>query len=97
MNTYTQTFNDLFRLTTIGALICMISIVGFSVAFADGHETEGEAMAEKPMEEKPKITGWFQIDVDSLGTYFLVGASHPLSGGISFDSNIYVNDHLGEV
>ena len=91
MNTYTQTFNDLFRLTTIVTLICLLSVVGFSVAFADGHETEGEAVEEMPMEEKPNITGWFQIDVDSLGTYFLIGASHPISGGISFDSNIYVN------
>ena len=91
MNTYTQTFNDLFRLATIVILICGMSIVSFSTAFADAHETEGEAMEEKPMEEKPKITGWFQIDIDSLGPYFLIGASHPLGGGISFDSNIYVN------
>ena len=91
-----RTFNNLLRFATIVALVCGMSIIGFSTAFADAHETEGEAMEEKPMEEKPKITGWFQIDVDSLGTYFLVGASHPLSGGISFDSNIYVNDHLGE-
>ncbi|MYK22387.1 hypothetical protein F4054_09010, partial [Candidatus Poribacteria bacterium] len=91
-----QLFNNLFRLTAIVILICGMSIVSFSTAFADAHEAEAEAMEEQPMEEKPKITGWFQIDVDSLGTYFLVGASHPLSGGISFDSNIYVNDHLGE-
>ena len=86
-----QPFNNLFRLAAIVILICGMSIVSFSTAFADAHEVEGEAM-----EEKPKITGWFQIDVDSLGTYFLVGASHPLSGGISFDSNIYVNNYLGE-
>ena len=73
----------------------MMSIASFSTAFADAHETEGEAMEEKPMEEKPKITGWFQVDVDSLGTYFLIGASHPI-GSVSLDSNIYVNDHLGE-
>ena len=91
-----QPFNNLFRLTTILSLVCLMSIISFSAAFADSHEAEGEATEEKPMEEKPKITGWFQIDVDSLGTYFLVGASHPLSGGLSFDSNIYVNDHLGE-
>jgi len=67
-----------------------MSVVSFSTAFADTHETEGEKA-----EEKPNITGWFQINVDSLGTYFLVGASHPL-GDVSFYSNIYVNDHLGE-
>lgn len=88
-------FNNLFRLTAVMVLICMLFLVSFSSAFADAHETESEAMPEKPMEEKPKITGWFQIDVDSLGTYFLIGASHPL-GGVSLDSNIYVNDHFGE-
>ena len=86
MNTY-----PLFKRTAVVFFVCVMSIGGFSAAFADAHEAEGEAA-----EEKPKITGWFQIDVDSLGTYFLVGASHPLSGGISFDSNIYVNDYLGE-
>ena len=91
-----QAFSNLFRLTIVVALICLMSIVSFSTAFADAHEMEGEATEEEPMEEQPKITGWFQINVDSLGTYFLVGASHPLSEGISFDSNIYVNDHLGE-
>ena len=84
-------FNNLFRLTVVVALVCLMSTINFSTAFADAHEAEGEAMEEKPTEEKPNITGWFQIDVDSLGTYFLIGASHPLGGGISFDSNIYVN------
>ena len=90
-----QAFNNLFRLAAVAALVCLVSIVSFSIVFADSHEMEGEAMEEKPMEEKPNISGWFQIDVDSLGTYFLVGASHPL-GSVSLDSNIYVNDHLGE-
>ena len=91
-----QAFSNLSRLTVVLTLVCLMSIVSFSTAFADAHEAEGETMEEKPMEEQPKITGWFQIDVDSLGTYFLVGASHPLGGGISFDSNIYVNNYLGE-
>ena len=79
-------FNNLFRLVTVVALLCLMSLVSFSPAFADAHEAEGEAT-----EEKLKITGWFQIDIDSLGPYFLIGASHPLGGGISFDSKIYVN------
>ena len=86
MNTY-----SLFKRTAVVFLVCVMFIGSFSIVYADSHEMEGEAA-----EEKPNITGWFQIDVDSLGTYFLVGASHPLSGGISFDSNIYVNGHLGE-
>jgi hypothetical protein len=90
-----QIFNKVFTLAFIVVMVCMMSIASFPTAFADAHETEGEAMEEKPMEEKPKITGWFQVDVDSLGTYFLIGASHPI-GSVSLDSNIYVNDHLGE-
>jgi hypothetical protein len=68
----------------------MVAVANFSTAFADSHEAEGEKA-----EEKPNISGWFQIDVDSLGTYFLIGATHPI-GGVSLDSNIYVNDHFGE-
>ena len=89
MNTYP--FFTFFKRTTVVFLVCVMSVGSFSIAFADSHEAEGEMMEEKPMEEKPKITGWFQIDIDSLGPYFLIGASHPLGGGISFDSNIYVN------
>ena len=70
-----QIFNNLFMLTTI-VMVCMMSVVSFSTAFADAHEMEGETAEEEPMAEKPKVTGWFQIDVDSLGTYFWVGASH---------------------
>ena len=69
---------NLFQLTAVVVLMCLLSLVNFSTAFADSHETEGETAEEKPTEEKPKITGWFQIDIDSLGPYFLVGASHPL-------------------
>ncbi len=94
MNNYwgcrVQTFSNLFRLTAVLLLICMLSIADFSTAFADGHEAEGEKA-----EEKPNISGWFQIDIDSLGPYFLIGASHPLGDGISFDSNIYVNGNPG--
>ena len=84
-----QAFN-IFQLTTILLIVCMVSVVGFSTAFADDHETEGEKA-----EEKPNISGWFQIDVDSLGTYFLVGATHPL-GGIALDSNVRFDDTFGE-
>ena len=65
-----RTSNTIFQLIAVVALICMISVTNFSTAFADAHEAEGEKPEEKTMEEKPKITGWFQIDVDSLGTYF---------------------------
>ena len=86
------------QLTFIFLMICIISVAGPSTVFADAHETEGEMAPEaEAMEEKPGASGWFQIDVDSLGTYFLVGANHPIGGGgVSIASNIYVNDHLGE-
>ena len=90
-----QTSNIIPRLAAVVALVCLMAIGSFSTAFADSHEMEDEKAEEKPMEEKPNITGWFQVDVDSLGTYFLIGATHPI-GGVSLDSNIYVNDHFGE-
>lgn len=87
-----------FQLTFILLMISVISVAAPSAVFADAHETESE-MAEEAKgemaEEKPGVSGWFQVDVDSLGTYFLIGASHPI-GGVSIASNIYVNDHLGE-
>ena len=85
------------QLTFIFLMISIISVAGPSAVFADSHETEGEAMSPETevMAEKPGVSGWFQVDVDSLGTYFLIGASHPI-GGVSIASNIYVNDHLGE-
>ncbi|MCE2402830.1 hypothetical protein J4G08_18335 [Candidatus Poribacteria bacterium] len=84
------------QLTFIFLMICIISVAAPSAVFADAHETEGEMAPEAEMaEEKPGVSGWFQVDVDSLGTYFLIGASHPI-GGVSIASNIYVNDHLGE-
>lgn len=79
-----------FRFTLLLLMIGMISIICPNAVLADGHESEGE-MAAEVMEEKPPITGWFQVDVDSLGTYFLIGASHPV-GGLSIASNIYIND-----
>ncbi len=83
-----------FQLTFIISAIYIISVAFPSVVLADAHESEGEMAPEDKVEmaeEKPGVSGWFQIDVDSLGTYFLIGASHPI-GGVSIASNIYVND-----
>ena len=86
------------QLIIIFLIIGVISIFAPSAVFADAHETEGDMAPEaEAMEEKPGVSGWFQIDIDSLGTYFLIGASHPI-GGISIASNIYVNDsHNGKL
>ena len=80
------------QLIIIFLIIAVISIFAPSAVFADAHETEGDMAPEtEAMEEKPGVSGWFQIDIDSLGSYFLIGASHPV-GGISIASNIYVNE-----
>lgn len=67
-------------------MVGILSIIGTSSVLADGHEAEGEMS-----EEKPGISGWFQIDIDSLGSYFLIGASHPI-GGVSIASTLYINE-----
>ena len=54
-------------------MIGILSIIGTPSVLADAHESEGEMS-----EEKPGVSGWFQIDIDSLGSYFLIGASHPI-------------------
>ena len=72
-------------------MVGILSIIGTSSVLADAHEAEGEMS-----EEKPGISGWFQIDIDSLGSYFLIGASHPI-GNIAIASNVYINDnHKGK-
>ncbi len=81
-----------FQFTIIFLIMGIISIFAPSTVLADAHETEGEMAPEaEAMEEKPGVSGWFQIDIDSLGSYFLIGASHPV-GGLSIASNIYVNE-----
>ena len=82
---------EIFQLHAILLIVCMVCFIGFSTtAFSDAHETEAETE-----EEERGVSGWFEVDVDSLGTYFLVGASHPL-GNVSFDSKIYANGTDGE-
>lgn len=71
-------------------MVGILSIIVPASVLAEGHESEGEMS-----EEDPGISGWFQIDIDSLGTYFLIGASHPI-GNISIASNIYINDNKGK-
>ena len=45
--------------------------------------------------EKSRIPGWFRVDTDSLGTHFLIGATHSV-GGVSLESNIFIDDTIGE-
>lgn len=86
-------------LTTLLVIVCIISVSGFSMAFADSHEADEESHAEHEesaeAEEKSSIPGWFRVDTDSLGTNFLIGATHVV-GGIPLASTIYIGETRGE-
>ena len=75
------------RLTPILIIACIAAIANFSVP-EDSCAGEGAS-------EKPRIPGWFRVDTDSLGTHFLIGATHSV-GGVSIESNIFIDDTLGE-
>ena len=52
-------------------------------------------MKVKQHPRNPRIPGWFRVDTDSLGTHFLIGATHSV-GGLSLESNIFIDDTIGE-
>lgn len=86
-------------LTYLLVIVCGVFLAGFSTAFADGHEAAEESHAEHEesaeAEEKSSIPGWFRVDTDSLGTNFLIGATHVV-GGIPLASTIYIGETRGE-
>lgn len=86
-------------LTTLLVIVCIMSVSGLSMAFADAHEMDEESHAEHEesaeAEEKSSIPGWFRVDTDSLGTNFLIGATHVV-GGIPLASTIYIGETRGE-
>ncbi len=67
--------------------VCMFAIVSFS-ALEDSYAGEDAS-------EKVRIPGWFRVDTDTLGTHFLIGATHSV-GGVALESNIFIDDTLGE-
>ena len=75
------------RFIPVLAVVCMVTIASFSI-LEDSHAGEVDS-------EKPRIPGWFRVDTDSLGTHFLIGATHS-AGSASLESNIYIDDTLGE-
>ena len=77
----------MYRFTLVLITVCIVSIASFSVQ-ADSDENEAAA-------EKSHIPGWFRVDTDSLGTHFLIGATHAV-GGLSLESNIFIDDTIGE-
>ena len=77
----------MYKFPLVLITVCIVAIAGFSV---QAESDEGEAAAEKS-----RIPGWFRVDTDSLGTHFLIGATHSV-GGVSLESNIFIDDTIGE-
>ena len=77
----------MYRFTLVLIAVCIVAIASFSVQ-AENDESDTAA-------EKSRIPGWFRVDTDSLGTHFLIGATHSV-GGLSLESNIFIDDTIGE-
>ena len=77
----------MYRFTLVLMIISIVAIASFSV---QAESDEGETAAEES-----HIPGWFRVDTDSLGTHFLIGATHSV-GGLSLESNIFIDDTIGE-
>lgn len=77
----------MYRFTLVLMIVPIVAIASFAV---QAESDEGEAATEKS-----RIPGWFRVDTDSLGTHFLIGATHSV-GGLSLESNIFIDDALGE-
>ena len=77
----------MYRFTPVLIAVCIVAIATFSVQ-AESDENEAAA-------ETSHTPGWFRVDTDSLGTHFLIGATHSV-GGISLESNIFIDDTIGE-
>ena len=77
----------MYRFTLVLITVCLIAIASFSVQ-AENDESDTAS-------EKSRIPGWFCVDTDSLGTHFLIGATHS-GGGLSLESNIFIDDTIGE-
>ena len=77
----------MYRFTPVLITVCIVAIASLSV-HAESDENEAAT-------EKSPIPGWFRVDADSLGTHFLIGATHSV-GGLSLESNIFIDDTIGE-
>ena len=77
----------MYRFTLVLIAVCIVAIAIFSVQ-AESDENEAAA-------ETSHTPGWFRVDTDSLGTHFLIGATHSV-GGVSLESNIFIDDTIGE-
>ena len=77
----------MYRFILILVIVSIVAIASFSV--------QAESDENELASEKSNIPGWFRVDTDSLGTHFLIGATHSVDG-ISLESNIFIDDTIGE-
>ena len=77
----------MYRFFPILIVVCIVTVTSSS---AQAESDENEAAAEKSY-----TPGWFRVNTDSLGTHFLIGATHSV-GGVSLESNIFIDDTIGE-
>ena len=77
----------MYRFTRVLMIASVVAIASLSVQ-AENDESETAA-------EESHIPGWFRVDTDSLGTHFLIGATHSV-GGAALESNIFIDDTIGE-
>ena len=77
----------MYKFTLVVMIISIVAIASFSV---QAESAEGEATTEES-----RVPGWFRVDTDSLGTHFLIGATHSVSG-IALESNIFIDNTIGE-
>ena len=77
----------MYYLISVWMFVCILAIASFSVL--------ENSYASEDASEKTRIPGWFRVDTDTLGTHFLIGATHSV-GGVALESNIFIDDTLGE-
>ena len=77
----------MYRSTSVLITVCILITLSFSV-YAENDASEASAA-------KCRVPGWFRVDTDSLGTHFLIGATHCV-GNVSLESNIFIDDTIGE-
>ncbi len=77
----------MYRFTCIVIIVCIVGIASLSVS-TESDESEAAS-------EESHTPGWFRVDTDSLGTHFLIGATHSV-GAVSLESNIFIDDTIGE-
>ena len=94
------------RLSVYTSLVASVTLVcaaaGHAPCWAQEPAEEDGGKSELPVAsgdaaEEPSrpITGWFRLDVDSLGTQFWFGATHQI-GGLTIASDIYVTGTFAE-